>query len=69
MEGKNMKKVDDYIKKRIEKETDFEVKYDLIKQKAKVVKTIIEYRNNHDLSQAELAGFVNQRLKVHQKTA
>ncbi|MBU0694157.1 MAG: helix-turn-helix domain-containing protein [Candidatus Omnitrophica bacterium] len=50
-----MKKVDDYIKARMEKDPDFEARYDLIKQKANVVKTVIEYRNKHNLSQAELA--------------
>lgn len=50
-----MKKVDTHIKEKIKKNPDFKSHYDLIKQKAKVVKKIIEYRSKHNLSQAQLA--------------
>ncbi len=51
-----MKKVDDYIKEKMKKDLDFKsYRYDLIKQKVKVVKKIIEYRNKNNLSQAQLA--------------
>jgi len=50
-----MRKVDDYIKEKIKKAPDFKARYDIIKQKAKVVKKIIEYRDKHNLSQAQLA--------------
>ncbi len=50
-----MRKVDDYIKEKMKKDPDFKARYDLIKEKAAVVKEIIEYRIRHDLSQAQLA--------------
>ncbi len=50
-----MRKVDDYIKEKIKKNPDFKARYDLIKEKAAVVKTIIEYRIRHNLSQERLA--------------
>lgn len=50
-----MRKVDDYIKEKMENDPDFESRYDLITQKVKVVKKIIEYRDRHNLSQAQLA--------------
>ncbi len=50
-----MKKVDDYIKEKIKKDPDFKVRYDLIKEKTAVVKRIIAYRIQHNLSQAKLA--------------
>jgi len=50
-----MRKVDDYIKDKIKKDPAFKERYDLIKEKAKVVAKIIEYRNKHDLTQSELA--------------
>ncbi len=50
-----MRKVDDYIKEKMKKEPNFKARYDLISQKAAVVKKIIEYRIKYNLSQAELA--------------
>lgn len=50
-----MRKVDDYIKEKMKKDTNFKSRYDLISQKAAVVKKIIEYRIKHNLSQAKLA--------------
>ncbi|MBU4343405.1 MAG: helix-turn-helix domain-containing protein [Candidatus Omnitrophica bacterium] len=50
-----MRKVDDYIKEKMKEYPDFKAHYDLIKEKAAVVKEIIEYRIRHDLSQAQLA--------------
>ncbi len=50
-----MRKVDDYIKERIKKDPGFKTRYDLIKQKAAVAKTIVAYRIKHNLSQAGLA--------------
>lgn len=50
-----MKKVDIHIKEKIKKNPDLKSHYDLIKQKAKVVKKIIEYRNKHNLSQTQFA--------------
>ncbi|MBU3942351.1 helix-turn-helix domain-containing protein [Patescibacteria group bacterium] len=51
-----MKKVDDYIKEKIKKDPDFKAHYDLLMEKAAVVKKIIAYRIRHKLSQAQLAG-------------
>ena len=50
-----MRKVNDWIKEKKAKDPSFKSHYDLIMQKVKVVKKIIEYRNKHDLSQAQLA--------------
>ena len=50
-----MRRVDDYIKEKIKKDPDFKARYDLIKEKAAVVKKIIEYRIRHNLSQERLA--------------
>ena len=50
-----MRKVDDYIKEKMKRDPDFKARYDLLKEKAAVVKEIIEYRIRHDLSQAQLA--------------
>lgn len=50
-----MRKVDDYIKEKMKRDPDFKARYDLIKEKAAVVKEIIEYRIKHDISQAQLA--------------
>jgi len=50
-----MRKVDDYIKKKIKRNPDFKVRYDLLMEKAVVVKKIIEYRIRHKLSQEQLA--------------
>ena len=50
-----MRKVDDYIKEKMKKDPDFKARYDLIKEKAAVVKKIIEYRIRHKLSQEQLA--------------
>jgi len=54
-----VKKVDDYIKGKIKKDSELKSRYDLIKQKAKVVKKIIDYRNKHQLSQTQLAKKLN----------
>lgn len=50
-----MKKVDDYIKKKLKKNPDFKARYNLLTEKAAVVKKIIEYRLRHKLSQEQLA--------------
>lgn len=50
-----MRKVDDYIKEKIKKDPAFKEQYDLIKEKAKVVTKIIEYRNKHNLTQSQFA--------------
>ena len=50
-----MRKVDDYLKEKMKKDPDFAARYDLLKEKAVVVKEIIGYRIRHKLSQAELA--------------
>lgn len=50
-----MKRVDDYIREKMEKDPDFKSRYDLITQKAKVAQKIIEYRNRYSLSQTQLA--------------
>lgn len=50
-----MKKVDTHIKEKMERDLEFKARYDLIQEKVKVVKKIIEYRNKHKLSQVELA--------------
>jgi len=50
-----MRKVDDYIKEKIKKDPDFKARYDLIKEKAAVVKKIVAYRIRHNLSQERLA--------------
>ena len=50
-----MRKVDDYIKEKMKKDPSFKERYDLIKEKAAVVKEIVEYRIRHNLSQAQLA--------------
>ena len=50
-----MRKVNDYIKEKIKKDPDFKARYDLIKEKAVVVKKIIAYRIRHNLSQERLA--------------
>ena len=50
-----MKKVDDYIKEKIKKNPDFKARYDLLMEKAGVVKKIIAYRIRHKLSQEQLA--------------
>lgn len=50
-----MRKVDDYIKEKIKKDPSFKERYYLIKEKAAVVKEIVEYRIKHNLSQAQLA--------------
>ncbi len=50
-----MKKVDDYIKEKIRKNPDFKIRYNLSKEKASVVKKIIEYRIQHNLSQEQFA--------------
>ena len=50
-----MRKVDDYIKEKIKKHPDFKARYDLLMEKAAVVKKIIAYRIRHKLSQEQLA--------------
>jgi DNA-binding XRE family transcriptional regulator len=50
-----MRKVDDYIKERLKRNSDFKVRYDLLMKKAAVVKKIIEYRIRHKSSQEQLA--------------
>ena len=50
-----MRKVDDYIKEKIKRNPDFKAHYDLLMEKAAVVKKIIAYRIRHKLSQEQLA--------------
>ena len=50
-----MKKVDDYIKEKIKRNPDFKARYNLLMEKAAVVKKIIAYRIRHKLSQEQLA--------------
>jgi DNA-binding XRE family transcriptional regulator len=50
-----MRKVDDYIKEKMKKNPDFKARYDLLMEKAVVVKKIIAYRIRHKLSQEQLA--------------
>jgi len=50
-----MRKVDDYIKEKLKRNPDFKARYDLIMEKAVVVKKIIGYRIRHRLSQEQLA--------------
>ena len=50
-----MKKVNDYIKEKLKKNPDFKARYNLLTEKAAVVKKIIEYRLRHKLSQEQLA--------------
>lgn len=50
-----MKKIDDYIKEKIKKNPDFKARYNLLMEKAVVVKKIIAYRIRHKLSQEQLA--------------
>ncbi len=50
-----MRKVDDYIKEKLKKNPDFKARYDLLMEKAVVVKKIIGYRIRHKLSQEQLA--------------
>lgn len=50
-----MRKVDDYLKEKMKKDPDFAARYALLKEKAAVVKEIIEYRLRHKLSQEQLA--------------
>ncbi len=50
-----MKKVDDYIKEKIKRNPNFKARYDLLMEKAAVVKKIIGYRIRHKLSQEQLA--------------
>lgn len=50
-----MRKVDEYIKEKIKREPDFKIRYDLLMEKAEVVRKIIAYRLQHKLSQEQLA--------------
>jgi len=50
-----MRKVDDYIKEKIKRNPGFKVRYDLLMEKATVVKKIIGYRIRHKISQEQLA--------------
>lgn len=58
-----MRKVDDYIKEKIKRNPDFKARYDLLMEKAVVVKKIIAYRIRHKVSQEQLA----QELGVTQQ--
>lgn len=50
-----MRKVDDYVKEKLKRDMDFKAHYDLLMEKAAVVKKIIAYRIRHKLSQEQLA--------------
>jgi DNA-binding XRE family transcriptional regulator len=50
-----MKKVDDFIKEKMKKDPDYKIRYTWTSQKVKIVAKIIDYRNKHNLSQAQLA--------------
>ena len=50
-----MKKVDDYIEKKMKNDTEFKEKYDWVMQKSIIAKKIIKHRIEHNLSQAQLA--------------
>ena len=50
-----MKRVDDYIKKKIKNDKSFADKYTWTIQKSSIVAKIIKYRNKHNLTQAQLA--------------
>ena len=50
-----MKTFDNYIKEEIKRDPSFKAEYDLIVQKAAIVKKIIEYRAKHNLTQAQHA--------------
>ena len=50
-----MKKVNDYIKEKMEKDADFKSRYAWTMQKAAIAKKIIKYRIQHKLSQTQLA--------------
>jgi len=50
-----MRKVDDYIKEKLKRNPDFKARYDLLMEKAAVVKKVIGYRIRHKLSQEQLA--------------
>lgn len=50
-----MKKVDDYIRKKMDEDPEFKASYAWTMQKVKIVSKIISYRNKHNLSQVQLA--------------
>ncbi|MGR3179488.1 MAG: helix-turn-helix transcriptional regulator [Candidatus Anammoxibacter sp.] len=50
-----MKTVDKYAQDKMKDNPKFKVRYDLISEKAEVVKKIIEYRVQNNLSQSQLA--------------
>ena len=51
-----MKKVDNFVKEKMNKDPGFKARYAWAKQKAEIAKKIIKYRNKYKLSQAQLAG-------------
>ena len=50
-----MRKVDDYIREKMEKDTGFKARYAWTIQKAAIAKKIIKYRNKNNLTQSQLA--------------
>lgn len=50
-----MRKVKDHINDKLKKDPNFKKRYGLILQKAAVAKKIINYRIEHNLTQAQLA--------------
>jgi len=50
-----MKKVDDFIREKMEKDPDFKARYTWTMQKAEIAKKIIKYRVKNKLTQAQLA--------------
>ncbi|HOC02432.1 MAG: hypothetical protein BWX89_00586 [candidate division TA06 bacterium ADurb.Bin131] len=49
-----MGQVDDYIKEKMPKNSDFKFRYEIIKQKVEVAKKIVDYRNKYNLFQSQL---------------
>ncbi|HPC29544.1 MAG TPA: hypothetical protein P5065_08635 [Candidatus Ratteibacteria bacterium] len=49
-----MGQVDDYIKEKMLKNSDFKFRYEIIKQKVEVAKKIVDYRNKYNLFQSQL---------------
>jgi len=50
-----MKKVDDFIREKMEKDPDFKARYTWTMQKAEIANKIIKYRVKNKLTQAQLA--------------
>lgn len=50
-----MRKVKDHINDKLKKDPHFKERYDLLVQKAAIAKTIIDYRIEYNLTQAQLA--------------